>query len=297
VLICGTSMRIPRVICELVASFGGLDITVLARPGERFGSLPQDVRNVLQGLLAQPTETVKTQAREVTLRLGLEHLDRSGVISFARVDWNHRQHLEELELVTLESADVILLLPAQGAGDSDGAIALDCLHLAQLEAADPGCFRAHLHVLALLRDPVKGELLEKRLHDMGRETGTDTLYTIISRERIRHLFLMQCVFVRGLNGILLRLLRLHGQHLARLEPGLEGSRPPGLFDPWYQRTFLGSRGVVLLGFELDTEKGPIVRIDPTVLGPGNAVPWKQVCALYVLGTEEHFQAIHREPAD
>ena len=298
VLICGASPRIPRVITELVASSGGLEITVLARPGERFGTLPLDVRNMLQGLLNQPVEQVTDKSHEVTLRLRFEHLGRPGRISFARVDWNHRLHLEELELVPVEGADVILLLPAPGSSDSDGDIALDCLHLAQLEAADPQCFRPHLHVLALLQDPVKGQLLEQRLQAMGQETGNDTLYTVISRELIRHLFLMQCVFVRGLNGILLRLLRLHDQHLARLEPSpLAPGGHPQTFDPWHLRASLGARGIVLLGFELQTQDGPSVRIDPAVLGPDNAVPWNRVLALYVLGAEDQLNTLHPELTD
>lgn len=289
ILICGASPRVPRVVTELVAFFHRLEVTVLARQNEHFDSIPQDLRKMLSEVWQADSTLEKDAENDGILRLECEADQCQARVSFAKADWTHSHYLREHDLVAVDDADAILLLPVfHGAADTDGTIALDCLHLANLERGGTVHFQEHLHILAMVRDPVKGKLLETRLVQMNRAEGGSTRYTVISRERARHLFIMQCVFVRGLNSIYLSLLRFKGQFLSRLEATTpEGHRPPGSFDPWdLAQDLLTQRGLVFLGYERLDERGDSEAIiDPHALQAGESIPWSTVEALYVLGDE------------
>ncbi len=206
-------------------------------------------------------------------------------------DWTDRDRLRQTGAVDLETADAILLLPgASRALERDGSVALDCLHLANLARGGDWTPRDGLHIVGMVRDAVKGDLLESRLGTIG--AGSAIRFTVISSERARHHFIMQNVFVHGLNPLYMQLLNAEGQHLSRLIPGAsdgdggDGGKPAGRFDPAELADYLlTGRGLVFLGLELEDGSGDgTIELDPRKMPPGTTVPWASVRAVYALGS-------------
>ncbi len=290
VLISGASLRVPRVVAELTGFYPRLEVAVVLRDARRFKMLARGVEAALGEARKAPVE--KTPAGDgVELRCG----DVRVVI--LEGDWTDRECLRSAGAVDQESADAVLLLPgANRAEERDGMVALDCLHLANLERSGDLELRAGLHVLGMVRDAVKGDLLESRLEAI---VGPDShlRFTVISSERARHHFIMQNVFVRGLNPLYTQLLNAEGQHLSRLLPGdVAGEPPTGDFDPAELGDhLLLDRGLVFVGLELDDRDGeepprgpgPLrVELDPRKMPPGRKIPWRSVRAVYAVGSWE-----------
>ncbi|MEM9595512.1 MAG: hypothetical protein AAGD06_14660 [Acidobacteriota bacterium] len=300
VLILGSGPRVPRVVMELVGFFRHLDITVLAKGDRPFASVTYDVQSMLSRAFGDTPEVLEEEGP--TFRLSLDGPRRKAEILIMAGDWIHGHRLEGSGAVTLETADVILLLPEHGVEvDSDGRIALDCLHLANLERTGAVRFQAGVHILALVRDPAKGQLLERRLTDMTRDGVSDRRcrYTVIARELARHHFLVQSVFVRGLSTIYLHLLSSRGQYLSRLLPSRATSAGPEGEPKTVHveiRTLadrlLKDHGVLLVGYETQDDAGAVrVVIDPRALTAGRRVPWAEISALFILGTHTDLEAL------
>jgi hypothetical protein len=165
-------------------------------------------------------------------------------------------------------------------------VALDCLRLAEFASNGLVRFRSGFRVVAMMRDPVKSDLLEARLDQLAGP-GRESRFTIISSERLRNQFLVQNLFVPGLSAVLLDMLETSGQHLCRLLPTSPGGagRPSGEVDAWeLARHLLVARGLVPIGIERVASSGQLETVlDPGQLAPGHRLPWSSVSALYVLG--------------
>lgn len=286
VLIFGASQRVPRVVRELIGFFPGLDITILAEEADDVVPLAHEVLVMLARTFVGPSPGLE-EGEEGVCRLHLETPEAKARVTLMAADWTHGHRLEAQGAVTLQAADVVLLLPLRerGTGDSDGRIALDGLHLAHLERTGAVRFRPGTHMLALVRDPAKGELLERRLVAMAGSTGM-CRYTVISSERSRHRFIMQNVFVHGLNSVYLTLLDSRGQHFARLlVRNARGGVLQGTFETSaLADALLRERGWLLLGFERRAAAGASsqVEVDPEILQPGTRLEWQSISALYVM---------------
>ncbi len=283
VLIFGAGPRVPRVVRELIGFFPRLHISVLADERSDLEPLAHDVFT----MLSRSNAGTELERRDETFHI--RHPPTAAVTLLA-ADWTHGHRLRRHGSVTLEAADAILLLPAspRGGGDSDGRIALDALHLADLERTGSVRFRPGTHVLALVRDPDKGDLLESRLEAVTRDSRL-CRYTVISSERARHRFVMQNVFVHGLNSVYLQLLDSQGEHFARLLPrSPDGQELRGPFDAGLLAdALLRERGWLLIGFELcaaDSERVE-VELDPSRLLVGSFLSWERVKAVYAMVSE------------
>lgn len=313
VLILGTGPRVPRVVRELIGFFRRLQITVLADSEQPdidtvCAHLAEDCHGMLVemfGKLAQASEDQDAWRIRVEGTMGEEEPVDARVTILA-ADWTHghrmKDHghrMKDRGAVDLEATDVVLLLPSLGPGpDVDGQVALDCLHLAHLERTEAVRFRRDTHILALVRDPEKGDLLERRLSDVVTQGGS-CRHTVISQERARHRFITQNVFVRGLNTVYLDLLGSQGPHFARLHPYIEGQPArEGRFDVLRLADhLLHDRGLLLIGWELhgineggaeegaegDGEAEVVVDPEEWVASPGGELEWASIRALYVLG--------------
>ncbi|MEM1179873.1 MAG: hypothetical protein AAGM22_16110 [Acidobacteriota bacterium] len=295
VLILGAGPRVPRVVMELIGAFGALEITVVAGVHEPSVQVAHDMRVMLEEAFGTPPVDLEgTERSEVRLRVD----SAAGVaeITLRVADWAHGHVLEAVGPELVEAVDILLFLPSLDiAEDRDGRIALDCLHLAHLAKTGDIRFKPEAHVLALMRDPAKGDLLDQRLLGMGLHTeaggGTLCRFTITSRERARHRFLMQSVFVRGLNAIYLHLLSSRGLTLRRVLPARRGDPEESLDLGALRRHLRTARGLRLVGFEHAPAPrgrvavGPELEIvaDPRRLCRGSSVPWSEVRAIYVLG--------------
>lgn len=292
VLILGAGPRVPRVVMELIGFFQRLEITVLAGAGEPFRELVHDVQAMLGGGFSE-----KPRLEEIGDQVVRLHLGTLSTITLLVADWTHGRLLEQAGAVTLAEADVILFLPSDDHDrDHDGRIALDCLHLAHLERTGAVRFKPGAHVLALVRDPAKGDLLEQRLIEMGGRHSacrrlTGCRYTVSSSERARHRFLMQSVFVRGLNSVYLRLLSSKGRYLSRVLPAAEdGGMLEGELElAALSRHLLARYRLLLVGYEGRGAAGEVadgavvVHLEPSHLAVGHRVTWREIAALYVLG--------------
>ncbi|MCP3959078.1 MAG: hypothetical protein GY719_14605 [bacterium] len=282
VLISGASLRVPRVVAGLTGFYPRLDVTVLV--GDRSGmrAISQGLRDALAGALGGAPEESHDGDR---LELRFETSERRVRVVLLETDWAHRERLDQAGAVDLDSADAVLLLPAGSrAEEHDGTMALDCLHLANLERSGELRGRPGLHVVGVVRDAVKGDLLESRLAEIAGP-GSAIRFSVISSERVRHHFIMQNVFVRGLNPLYLQLLNAGGQHLSRLIPR-EDAVLDGAFDPAeLGEHLLLDRGLVFVGLELTDENGGYhIELDPQQMPPGRPIPWRSVRAIYALGS-------------
>lgn len=326
VLILGAGQRVPRVVMELIGLFRELDITIVADADEHWVTTAHDMRIMLSRAYGEMPDW--QQGDDDILRLVLTTNGErpcSARITVMEADWTHGHRLREGDAVTLEAADVILLLPTRdpvtSSDRSDGRTALDCLHLANLERTGAVRFRPGVQILALVRDPAKGELLESRLATMVRVEGAsrtvshDSLnhvedralkdstadaspehsrsrYSIISRELTRHRYIVQNVFVRGLNPIYLELLSAKGQYLGRLLARNErGEALTGTFEPVALGRQLQERDLVFVGYEhrapdAPADSEPRIVVDARDLKRAGRVRWEEVEALYVLGEGE-----------
>lgn len=292
VLILGVGPRAPRLVRELVGFFHRLEITVLAREGEPWRPLVDDIRNMLGDAFGvDPTVEEDPSGAFLRLTLRPEGTPIDARLTFREADWTRRRLLEEEGAGSLSEFDVIvLLLGGDRRHDSDGAIALDLLHLAHLERSGGIHLAPGAHILALVRDPDKGRLLEQRL--AGSSAGRTTRYTVIARETARHRFILQSVFVHGLNSIYLELLGAQGQYLSRLIPDDgKGGWPEGDFVPRrLGEELLATRGLLLVGLEWIGETGELEpRVDPEWVLGTTSRPWARVAALYVLGDEDDLE--------
>jgi len=288
VLICGDSLRVPRVVTELAVVSERFEATVLVPDPLRFRTLARTLGSTLADQWGPPSAA---ERRDGAVELRWERAAGERRILFLEAEWTDRRRLREAGAVELESADAVLFLPGGSrAEELDGGVALDCLHVANLARSGEVTPRPWLHVLGMVSDPVKGELLESRLARRAGVQG-EPRFTVISSERARHHYIMQNVFVRGLNPVYLELLRAGGQHLARVVPrDPEGRRPTaGTCDPGVLVEHLLTRRLVLVGLELvglERDEGdprPRIELDPRELRPGVEIPWRRVRALYLLG--------------
>ncbi len=291
VLICGDSIRVPRVVTELFHCFPALDVTVAATDANRCRQLARQIEDGLAEVWGNPP-AVTVEGDRFEIRAG----DPAGARGTGRVllllaDWADDRSLQQQKAVSVVTADAILLLPGLALGndgkqDLDGRVALDCLHTANLVRDAEIAPRPGLHVLGYVRDPIKGDLLERRFARITDGDGQPR-FTIVSSERARNHFIMQNVFVRGLNSIYLELMGAEGQHLARLKPSDADGRPlKGTFHPSrLAGELLAERRTILLGYETETEDGDRhVELDPRQMQACPGIPWTSVRALYVLGS-------------
>ncbi len=283
VLILGASLRVPRVVVGLTGFYPGLEITVLVRDRLQLRAMARNVRAALTHELdTPPSQTQDDDTVELIARGGEHHLR----VLILEADWTDSERLSQTNAVDLGSADAVLLLPGGSRIEEvDGAVALDCLHIANLTRSGALRTRPELQVLCMVRDAIKGDLLESRLEAIA-DPAKATRFTVISSERARHHFIMQNVFVRGLNPLYLELLNAEGQHLSRLLPKTEdGTAPVGSFDPAeLTRHLLLDRGLVFIGLELRQASGGFrIELDPQEMPPGTLIDWSSVRALYALG--------------
>lgn len=299
VLILGAGPRAPRVIRELVGFSRHLEITVLARNREPMATFAHDAQTMLAEAFGETSETPEIDGEVIRLQLDTETV--SAKVTFMAADWTHRHILEDEGAVTLSQADAILLLLGSDRSlDRDGSIALDCLHLANMERTAAVRLKPGVHILAMVRDPDKGRLLESRLEGMKGE-GSTSRYTVISRAEARHRFIMQCVFVPGINSLYLELLSSRGQYLSRLlATDLAGEALRGGFDPLaLADELLFQRGLIFIGLEFfePDDIGELVVVDPRRWQPLHDVPWESVAAVYVLGDGTDLAAAQRASRD
>ena len=285
VLICGDGARVPRVTFELCRSFEAIDITILTDDVGRCQKLARELESGLREvwggipLASQQGDGVEIRppSAEIAARILL-----------LAADWVDHRYLRRVGAVHLETADAVLLLPGQadsGKDEIDGRVALDCLHLANLVRGSELEPRPGLHVLGFVRDPVKGDLLERRLARLAGD-GDGPRFTIVSSERARHHYLMQNVFVSGLNPVYLDLLSAAGQQIARLRPTVGEGRPPeGEMDPAEFAERLFRQRLIFLGYETDAEDGSRhIELAPRRIQRAAPIPWSEVRALYILGS-------------
>ncbi|MEM7585815.1 MAG: ion transporter [Acidobacteriota bacterium] len=291
VLILGASLRVPRTITELACFFPRLEVTVLVRNRAALSQMAHDVRTSLDEAFASKAD-LERDAGAFTLEL--EAAAATVHVLMLEGDWTDQERLRQMGAVDLESADAILLLPGtHRIEEGDGVVALDSLHIANLARSGELKPRPDLHVLCMVRDAVKGDLLESRLQAIAGP-GDGPRFTVISSERVRHHFIMQNVFVRNLNPLYLELLNAAGQHLGRVLPRHSSGGPmQGAFDPAeLANTLLLVHGMVFLGLEVDDGAGGFdIELDPKQMPPGELVPWSSVRALYVLASWRDLQQL------
>ena len=285
VLICGASPRVPRVIAEMLHFFGRLDIVVLVRDEVRLTALIESVLAAMEGFLSglprrrPPGWSVVTAEGAPQIRI--DGPAGSSTIRFAHTDWSDPSVMLRHPHVDLAQTDVLLFLPGESGDASDGTVALDCLRIADFGASGAVSFRPDFRVLGMMRDPVKSDLLEKRLDEMAGPDA-EARFTIISSERLRHHFMVQNIFVRRLNAVYLELLGGYGQHLCRLMP----TGPlPAQVDAWELASVLVARhALVPVAFEVvEADGGRSIVIDPRRLGPGDKLAGASIKAIYAVG--------------
>ena len=292
VAICGSSERIPRVVVELLGFFPDLDIQVLVPNEQRFSTLTRDLRAMLTSIRGQNPEIEEDGGRNIIFPEGKNGSTRAR-IALRQVRWSDAYRLLQEGLLEIDDLDTLMLLPESR--DRDGAVALDCLHLVDLASRGLLRYGSGLHVIGLVRDPVKGELLESRLRRLA-PGGDSLLFSIVPSERARHQYIVQNVFVRGLNTLFLELLSAEGQHVGRLDLA-GGNIPLGSIDPEALAGTLLREDLILLGLVTEGPDGREVELQVSELGGlAREEPARDLCGIYVLGTRQALEAVDRTTA-
>lgn len=292
VAICGGSERIPRVVVELLGFFPALEIEVLVPEESRFPALIRDISAMSTRIRGQ-SPVIEGEGEVRVLFPEGKECSTGARIALRQVRWGDLYRLLQEDLLQIDDLDTLLFLPATH--NHDGAVALDCLHLANLASRGLLRYRSDLHVIGLVRDPAKGELLESRLRKLapGR---SPLLFSIVSSERVRHQYIVQNVFVRGLNTLFLELLSAEGQHVGRLD--LAGGRVPlDSIDPEALAGTLLQHDLVLLGLAIDGPEGREVELRVSELADlSRKEGARDLCGVYVLGTRKALEAVDRATA-
>jgi hypothetical protein len=282
VLVCGSGGRVPRVLSELFDFYGQLDATVLVRDPANLDLLPGEVHAALSGYLAgAPAGGNESWRIDVMGEERQVRGDRGGRVRIVHADWSDAAVMLRHPAADPGSADAILFLPRQEGDVADGLLALDCLRTAEFGRSGRIRHAEGARVVAMLRDPVKAELLERRLDEMAGP-GSESRFTVLSSERLRHHFTVQSLFVRGLNGVLLELLGASGQHLCRVVPRMaDGRRPSGDVEDALAlvKALYTQHAAVLVGY--DNAAGEPV-LGPPRVAAGSRLAWADVRALYVV---------------
>jgi len=205
------------------------------------------------------------------------------------LDWTDLTRLLADPVLRLSETDTVAFMPRSDDPSADGLVALDCLRLADLHTRRALAVPESFHVLGLVRDAVKTERLAGRIRELAGEHGTRR-FTILSSERARHQFLVQNLFVPGLNAVQLEMLGATGQHLCRLVPRQPASGQASGLEPEALEAACAERGLLFAGVELAGPDGTQVLLDPRELPPGRALPWSEVSGLYALGDQRTVDA-------
>ena len=287
VLICGGSARVPRVLTELMKFYGAIDATVLVRQGERVESLVNDLRAALERSIPnwrpEGESGVEERGHDRLLHVNLPR-GRARVF-ITNADWSDTTRIINHPDVEFEKVDVMLFLPSKTAShETDGLVALDLLKVARSARSRETRLSASFRVLGVMNDPTKGDLLEKRLDAMA-SFRPETTFTIVCGERIRHYFVVQNVFVRGLSQVCLRLLDAGLLGICRLMPSLGDAPLEGTFRfEDLAAHLLEVHQFVLLGIERPGDDGSHhVLLDPQELRDHGPFHWNDVSALFALG--------------
>lgn len=286
VVVCGYSARVPRVVTELIAFYGPIEVRVLARNLDDLAALRQDITAAIARRFPERDAAVEDSAGGFEFRLPID--GGTARILLLPVAWTNATRLVQDPAVGIEETDVLLFLPGGGYATSfDGQVALECLQLSHLVAAGRVKLKPQFRVVGMIEDPEKGDLLEQRLDDMAGEHREER-FTIVASERVRHHFIVQNVFVRGLNAVFLRLFEAGGTDVGRLLPSARGGGAlTGDFAPWdLARHMVTGRRLVLIGVELNETDGSGCRsvvLDPRAFTPDHRLAWDEIRALYVLG--------------
>jgi hypothetical protein len=211
----------------------------------------------------------------------------SGAVGSVRVvtlDWTDLARIQRDPQLRLSETEAVAFLPRGDDESADGLVALDCLRLADLLARGALEVPASFHVLGLLRDPVKTDRLSGRVAELTSDRE-GRRFTILSSERARHQFLVQNLFVPGLNTVLLEILGASGQHLCRLVPRSTPGPAGGNVDALAVQAAVAARGLLFIGLERTDGDSVEVLLDPRELAPERAVAWQSVTALYALADQ------------
>lgn len=289
VAIYGGSERIPRVVVELLAFQPDLQIEVLVANAHRFATLTRDIR-AMAGTIRGQISAIEESDRELVIQLQSEQRSAPARITLRMVPWNDVHRLLQEGILEVHDLDTLLLLPETRS--RDGAVALDCLHLANLASRGLLRHRPHLHIVGLVRDPIKGELLESRLRRLAG--GKNAMrFSILSSEKTRHEYIVQNVFVRGLNSLFLDLLSAEGQHLGRLDVPGDGLPLHGM-DTISLSGSLLRHGLILIGLVVQGKSGTHIELQISELSGLAREEWDTLRSVYVLGSREVLETIDQK---
>ena len=287
VLICGGSKRVPRVLTELMKFYGPLEATVLVRQADRVASLVNDLHAALERSIPgwRGEDERGVEFRDEGGRLRVDLPNGRARITITNADWTDTTRIISHPEVDFPRVDVLLFLPGKSDGqESDGIVALDLLKVARAARSHETRLSSGFRVLGMLDDPTKGDLLENRL-DAMTSFRPETTFTIVCGARIRHYFVVQNVFVRGLSQVCLRLLDAGQVGICRLMPAGGDAAPERSFRyADLAAHLLETQGFLLLGIEQQNDDGHHhVLLDPAKLRDHPPFQWKDVSALFALG--------------
>jgi hypothetical protein len=286
-LLCATGAQVPRVVSELMRYTPGLAVTVLTRDAGRVEGLVSAIAGAVENARSWMPDR-RSDCRVRVAEDGSLRVDAaSGEVGSVRVvtlDWTDLARIQRDPQLRLSETEAVAFLPRGDDESADGLVALDCLRLADLLARGALEVPASFHVLGLLRDPVKTDRLSGRVAELTSDRE-GRRFTILSSERARHQFLVQNLFVPGLNTVLLEILGASGQHLCRLVPRSTPGPRGGNVDALAVQAAVAARDLLFIGLEKTGVDGVEVLIDPRELAPDRAVAWGSVTALYALADQ------------
>ncbi len=228
--VLGFNECLPALLVELSHIFAALEVHVVAEKDSDVDSALHQLRGMI--------------GREREPHLSGQVLSLDGC-RFSFSSSAHRDLSDiwgDLEGPALE-AEAFVFLGANDGGDPDAQLSLGVLRLADRHQRLGGS--RPLRIVAGMQDPKKGELLRRRLEGVFGAEG-DGLLTVLAGEQLKNRFVVQNMFVPGLQRVYEELSARSGTSFCRLAPAtaLAGPLPFGALQDAYR-----AQGVLVLGYE------------------------------------------------
>ncbi len=281
--VLGINECLPVLLAELAYLYRGLEVNVVADKDSDVQTLQRRLRGLLDpesSYCLAPGTDLPMAEQDNTLRVG----EPATVFRF--LPSGHRDLSDvwsDLEAPALQ-ADTFVFVSSEVEGvDPDAQLSLGVLRLADRYRRSKR--DQPLRIVVEMQDGKKGELLERRLRGIFGEAAPPELLTVLPGEELKSRFVVQNLFVPGLNLVYEKLSAGFEQNFCRLLP----SRPlsgPQRFGELVER--FSQQGVLLLGFEL---KGPRIFLNPGKQAAERLFDGALLEAFYVLGDVHAFEGV------
>ncbi|MFC2171233.1 ion transporter [Acidobacteriota bacterium] len=256
VLICNFSEWLIEFVEQLTLFLNEVEFYIMAQEETEVGRIKDLLITHTQRLIARGVDHRGSFERADTGLIYRIHGARSSSVPISVFTGDPAEEREftdpQVGGFKLKDVDLMLFAPqADETSDSDAKTALGTLKMWNLQRSRPDLFHPSFRMVALVNEPAKGDLLERKGKEIFAERKECPAFTVLSIERIRNHFLAQAVFVRKIVDIYRDLLCESRQEIFRIVPDWTGGdldQKIGFLD--LLNTVYSRERLILIGVEI-----------------------------------------------